>query len=52
MPGGLASFEEAERERVQNARDAQLDRAVDLLKGILLYTQRNGKSAGKVASTK
>ncbi len=52
MPGGLDSLEEAERERVQNARDAQLDRAVDLLKGILLYTQRNGKSAGKVASTK
>lgn len=38
-PGGLESLEDKERERVKNARDAQLDRAIDLLKGISLYTR-------------
>ena len=36
-PGGLESLNETNRERVANSRDAQLDRATDLLKGILLY---------------
>jgi carboxyl-terminal processing protease len=48
VPGGLESLDEKDRERVSNARDAQLDRAMDLLKGINLYTQRNGSSS-KVA---
>jgi carboxyl-terminal processing protease len=39
-PGGIQSLEDAERERVQNARDPQLERALDLLKGITLFTQR------------
>jgi carboxyl-terminal processing protease len=40
MPGGIESLPESEQERVRNARDPQLDRAMDLLKGISLYTKR------------
>jgi len=57
VPGGLDSLDEKDRERVKNARDPQLDRAMDLLKGIKLFTQRtltpekaaptNGKMAAK-----
>jgi len=36
-PGGLESLNEQDRVRVENYRDVQLDRAGDLLKGILLY---------------
>ena len=39
-PGGLESLSEKDRERVSNAQDPQLDRAMDLLKGITLFTQR------------
>ena len=39
-PGGIQSLDERERERVLSARDPQLDRAMDLLKGITLFTQR------------
>jgi carboxyl-terminal processing protease len=39
-PGGLESLPERDRERVANAQDPQLDRAMDLLKGITLFTQR------------
>ena len=39
-PGGLESLEGKERDRVANARDPQLDRAVDVLKGMMLYAQR------------
>jgi carboxyl-terminal processing protease len=39
-PGGIESLaNETERERVKNAHDVQMDRAEDLLKGILLYSQ-------------
>jgi carboxyl-terminal processing protease len=38
--GGLDSLEPAERERVAKVKDAQLDRALEVLKGIALYTQR------------
>ncbi|MEW6306988.1 MAG: S41 family peptidase [Verrucomicrobiota bacterium] len=37
-PGGLEALDEKDREKVKNTRDVQLDRAVDLLKGITLYT--------------
>jgi carboxyl-terminal processing protease len=40
VPGGVESLNESDRDRVKNARDPQLDRAMDLLKGITLYTQR------------
>jgi carboxyl-terminal processing protease len=38
-PGGIESLPEADQERVRNARDVQLDRAVDLLKALMLYTK-------------
>jgi carboxyl-terminal processing protease len=40
IPGGIESLAAADQERVRNARDSQLDRAMDLLKGISLYTKR------------
>jgi carboxyl-terminal processing protease len=42
-PGGIESLPEADQERVRQARDAQLDRALDVLKGIALYTKRAAK---------
>ncbi|HHY84571.1 MAG TPA: S41 family peptidase [Verrucomicrobia bacterium] len=38
-PGALESLSPEERERVRNVRDPQLERAIDLLKGILLYAE-------------
>jgi carboxyl-terminal processing protease len=38
-PGGVESLGPKEREEVENARDPQLDRARDLLRGILLYSE-------------
>jgi carboxyl-terminal processing protease len=38
-PGGLASLNPEERTRVEKIRDVQFERAEDLLKGILLYSQ-------------
>ncbi len=49
-PGGAEFLEEKDRERVKNARDVQLDYAMDLLKGIKLYTHR--ASAGDQATKK
>jgi len=56
-PGGLEAVEEKDRERVQNARDVQLDRGMDLLKGLSVYTKRNGekvapKGGDKVAAVR
>lgn len=58
-PGGVESLDDKERERVKAARDPQLERAMDVLKGIQLFTQRapldespvvkNGKLAAKGA---
>ena len=39
-PGGIESLDPKDQERVKNAHDVQLDRAMDLLKGISLYTKR------------
>jgi len=39
-PGGIESLPEKEQEAVRIARDPQLERAMDLLKGISLYTKR------------
>src|SRR3989449_4405160 len=39
-PGGVESLNEKERDQVLESRDPQLDRAMDLLKGITLFTQR------------
>ncbi len=39
-PGGVESLPEKDQDEVRNARDPQLERAMDLLKGISLYTKR------------
>lgn len=47
---GLDSLDEKEREKIKTARDPQLDRANDLLRGILIYSNRdqeNQKMANK-----
>jgi len=50
-PGGVESLDEKERERIKSAHDPQLERAQDLLKGIMLYTDRaSDHQTGKMAS--
>jgi carboxyl-terminal processing protease len=39
-PGAVENLPPHEQERIQGIRDLQLDRAMDLLKGISLYTKR------------
>jgi len=39
-PGGLESLDPKDQERARDARDVQLDRAMDQLKGISLYSKR------------
>jgi carboxyl-terminal processing protease len=39
-PGGVQGLEEKDRERVLSASDPQLERAMDLLKFVNLWTQR------------
>jgi carboxyl-terminal processing protease len=51
MPGGVQGLEGKDRERVLNTRDSQLDRAMDLLKGINLFTQRSPAEDLKLAKT-
>ena len=58
-PGGAdAMADEKERELVRNARDPQLDRAMDVLKGIKLFAERSPEvetpkaRSGKVAAAK
>jgi carboxyl-terminal processing protease len=48
-PGGLESLDEKEREKVSNSRDPQMDRAIDVLKGILLFTERAPEQERRVA---
>jgi carboxyl-terminal processing protease len=50
-PGGMESLDPKERERVKAAHDPQLERATDLLKGIMLYTDRSsGRSSERMAA--
>jgi len=46
--GALDLLDEKDRERIKNTQDRQLERAVDLLKGVLLYAQRTAPA--KVAA--
>jgi carboxyl-terminal processing protease len=39
-PGGVDSVDAKDRQRILESRDPQLDRAMDLLKGITMFTQR------------
>ena len=48
-PGGIESLEERDRPRVAGAHDPQLERALDLLKGINLFTQRAPSPEKRVA---
>jgi len=50
--GGLESLDEKDREKYEKLRDLQFDRAMDLLKGITLFTERTSREADKVASKK
>jgi len=50
-PGGVESLEPRERADIENARDPQLDRAMDLLKGINLFTQRSTLPDNRIALT-
>jgi carboxyl-terminal processing protease len=52
MPGGLQSLDDKDRERVVNGHDPQLERAMDLLKGITLFTQRTPLPDKSVVSPK
>ena len=53
-PGGIDTLEDKDRERVRTAHDPQLERATDLLKGILLFAERAperfGGTEGKIAA--
>jgi carboxyl-terminal processing protease len=44
-PGGVESLDPTEREKIKASHDPQLERATDLLKGIMLYTDRSGGHA-------
>ncbi len=48
-PGGLESLPEQDRDRAIHARDVQLERAMDLLKGITLFTERSPAQDKRVA---
>lgn len=41
----METLDERERERLKNIRDPQLERAIDLLKGLQLFSQRDNKGA-------
>jgi len=49
MPGAMEVLDDADKERIENVHDRQMERAVDLLKGVLLYSQR-GPAPAKVAA--
>jgi hypothetical protein len=51
-PGGADSVDEKERDMVLNARDPQLERAMDVLKGVTLFTERAPVSGEKTKSGK
>ena len=48
-PGGLESLTDKDRERVGNAHDPQLERALDLLKAITTFTERAPAPERRVA---
>jgi carboxyl-terminal processing protease len=51
VAGALELLEAKDRERVEHVHDLQLDRAEDLLKGVLLYGQRSPVPARVAATT-
>jgi carboxyl-terminal processing protease len=56
-PGGLETLEPKDRERVEDTPDPQLERAMDVLKGILLFADRlpdeeSDEADGRMAAAK
>jgi carboxyl-terminal processing protease len=49
--GGVESLDDKERERVLAVRDYQLERAIDFLKGVTIYSER-AKNGSAVSSSK
>jgi carboxyl-terminal processing protease len=49
-PGGVESLPDSEQAKVKNVRDIQLERAEDVLKGIILYNAMNAAAPQKVAT--
>jgi len=49
-PGGFATLPDEQREKIMEVHDVQMERAMDVLKGITLYAKRAG--AGEKSSTK
>ena len=49
QPGAMQTVSERERQRLMNVHDTQLDRAVDLLRGINLYSQLKPNADEKMA---
>jgi len=49
MPGALEGLSDRERDRIKNVHDRQMERATDVLKGVLLFTERT-PAPSKVAS--
>jgi hypothetical protein len=49
IPGAIDNLGDSDREAVRTVRDTQLERGMDLLKGINLFTNQ-GKDDGKVAA--
>jgi hypothetical protein len=43
-PGGLETLSETNRVRIESLHDVQLERAEDLLKGIMLYNTLNDEA--------
>ena len=50
-PGGLESLHEKERQQVLEMRDPQLDRAMDLLRGITIFTRREPMPDKRLANS-
>jgi carboxyl-terminal processing protease len=48
-PGGIQSLDEKDRELVSQVHDPQLERAMDVLKGIILISQRSPSPEKRVA---
>ena len=48
-PGGLLAVDPKDRARIEAFQDVQLERAEDLLKGMLIYAQRTGDNARMAA---
>jgi carboxyl-terminal processing protease len=51
MPGAVELLDAKDRDRIEHVRDLQLERAEDLLKGVLLYSQSR-QTPSRVAAVK